>query len=790
MDETENILTGQGAQQNLPARLDTSVANDLLAQVRQKAAEKAAGATRARSGSVGKFGTNVRPQAPMAGTIKNLVNSPGSRGDDGLYGTEEIQNRRNIAWIPSETDKAGIRYAQDETSRTDVIIKDSIKQFGMSLMTLEDKAYIALGGIVSKATDNEFGKEMRDRAYESLDAKLYDMSLVATREPDVETLTAKITMGASSMLEMMAVGAMTGGYGALVQMGIMVAGDGTYNNMLRYAEENSGSIDGYEGNWVDIGIDLANAAAQVVIERKLGLGSGKLFAGTRGTWLRETINGFAQEASEEFLSDFGEVLKGNRDAQILADRWQDYMIGGAIGGVLQGALGAATYKGSRAKADASIATIANQVIAKANSHMAEAVVQKQAQQFAKQFNDKVEVEFARDMYQELSDRTEANFNKGPAHDLIVQNEMANRGADMTLADTIDMQAEATEQTIQALREAYEQGKSVMETAEGREFRPITPKEMNNTIEYYVDNAFKAMKMQNQTAEFKNFWNPIAEHYGIKATDTFMDTTIRAQIISDYNAGQASARLQQSFDTIKNLQEGRKDKIQAARVGKQTEAMIREQSNELNDAIEKAIPTPAVDNIMQEGQIAIPPNERSFYETGEVGERAQSARIRDMLAQQGVLDGARSEYKVLASKEMARDAALFAQANPQVAMEIAMGRAGPRGGIDAEVMFIAVRNHARANNNVYKLHELQSSPIQAKITESAQKLSGIRNLTGDGNYDVAKIIHDVNKMYGKNMTTEQKAAIQQNVEKINSLIERADLNKQEAWNNILKGMECP
>lgn len=1267
MDEKELILTGQGETQNVPKNLDTSIANDLIGQAENNGKTVV-------GPSIGKYGTgsgakptenkiskteqqkiaNINFIGGMSGRIKGMLNSPGFVGDNGMYDTDQIENRRNIAWIPElyeNTLNKNVAYTQDFTSSTPTIIKDSAKQFWMSLGTLGDKALIGLGGLTSKVTGGEFGTELRDRAYDTLESKLYNIGLESTEIGDVETWTSKITMGAASMLEMIGLGIMTGGIAPLAQMGVDVFGDGTYNNMKKYAEENNGSIEGYEGNWIDIGVDLANATAQVVIERKFGLGSSRFLRGAGGHFIKEGISGFMQESSQEFLSDFGEYIKGNESASIMMERWQDYLVAGVIGGILQGGLGAATYKVARMQADANAAQLYKDVVGRANPNISEDQLHRDSRAFAKSVNDRMEKEIAVDVYDELAQRVDANNDRGKLRDYLVGELSKARATSLGLKDPselseqdlLDIQDAATVIAKESVRMAWAEGVSILDTpianiyADGsklkvrgrkepekdlqevagevqptrseqivqrqkeintkkntrskseevQETQPaqiqdtnveqagqqdisnnyieqsydvanenarlddIYPEYTGETIEingvertvynsngeriaksaealrnFYnwfgnskvvdergrplvvyhgrrsetpfdtfrqgvafftnnrdvaqvfsdeyaynlvvdgqkipldydtaqhlsewlsgydygiddvirwhnfadlikergqesyedardsgeiqsgnldsvdlfgandihfeigsepisvylkienpkivdaknqewlagkfddsdmidlsgkydgsiiknireggptatmrdlsdvpiaddyivysntqiksVDNRgtfsadtgniyfqqaldninlkrgsynsryqeiilnkdsdistilhefahlwlnsyFKAMRAENAPESFVKMWSEVEKALGIRKKDRFLDKDISEkfargfekfvieggkgapeslkpayerlsvrlaniyddlstkyfdmvqdlkpevknwfawnEILSETFVGAETKDIEKTTEPIENLYEKAtvSDEPVSQRAKERSEAMkeaqnqirmegdAKKQADALNEKVEDVAPAELKED--SDEKMSSP------YTSEGKKERAQSKKIRNMAEAQGILIDARSEYNPYLSKAAAEDAAMLVKMDYEKAKNIAMGRIPPEGGIEAETMFIAVRNQALLNNDAYTLKLLQSSPIQARITEAAQRLSLVRNYTGSGENNVIKALNDIQKIYDKRIDAKSRAEIDKQVKRLNDLIERFDLDSEPAWKNLLKEMEC-
>ena len=402
--------------------------------------------------------------------IKNILSDPGFRSGDAFITEDEINKRANVAWSPMLARQGG-SYEENFKSSTGQIIKDEIVKFGMNLQTLGDKAQIGLGNLASLATGGAIGNEMRDRAYDSLESATRRMSLENAHAADAETLTAQVTQGAASMLEMIAAGLMTGGTAPLAQMGVEAFGDGTYNNMIKYANEHGGSIDGYEGNWLETGIDLANAAVQVGIERYLGLGKNYL-KGAGGHFLKEAVEGFAQESSQDFLTDLSEYLKGNGEAPT---NWEQYLVSGVIGGLLQGSLGAATYKYARTQADNEMSDLIFKATKARHPEKDDATLYKESRAQAKAFNDDVEAGVVQNTWDELANRIDANNDRGKIRDNLVSEFTKARVAALGLEsaeeldaeDLADIQDAATVAAGEAFRESFIEGVPIEQTLTAR-----------------------------------------------------------------------------------------------------------------------------------------------------------------------------------------------------------------------------------------------------------------------------------------------------------------------------------
>lgn len=423
--------------------------------------------------------------------IKSMLSEPGFRSGDAFITEDEINKRMDVGRDPYWDMNTGRTSFADLEFKSSVpqIVKDEVVKFGMGIQNLGDKARVALGGITALATNNKIGAEMRDRAYDTLESATRRMSLENTNAADAETLTAQVTQGASSMLEMIATGLVTGGIAPLAQMGVEAMGDGTYNNMIKYASEHDGSIEGYQGNWLETGIDLANAVVQVGIERYLGVGSNRFLRGTGGHFLKEAVEGFAQESSQDFLTDLSEYLKGNGDAPT---NWEQYMISGVIGGLLQGTLGAATYKYSRTQADNELSNLIFKATKARHPEKDDATLYKESRQQAKAFNDDVEAGIVKNSWDELANRIDANNDRGKVRDNLVSELTKARVAALGLEsadeldadDLADIQDAATVAAGEAFRESFIEGKPIEQTltarlvADGKDLvvRDLTPEE--------------------------------------------------------------------------------------------------------------------------------------------------------------------------------------------------------------------------------------------------------------------------------------------------------------------------
>lgn len=231
-------------------------------------------------------------------------------------------------------------------AQTAVAIENAL----MDLGGLGDLMDIAYGNVANWVSGGTVGKDLQDIAYKSIEMRMADMSRNADSVGGIESFLAKLSAGALSMAELALVSAATYGVGGLAQMGVQAMGEGTYNDMKAYADKHNGSIEGYVPEGADIALNFANALLQMRIEAKFGVASPRFLHGTSRGLVKEGLSGALQEASQSFVSDINEVLKGNQEWQSIVENAHGYIEDAVIGGLLQGTLGAATHYNAHAKA--------------------------------------------------------------------------------------------------------------------------------------------------------------------------------------------------------------------------------------------------------------------------------------------------------------------------------------------------------------------------------------------------------------------------------------------------------
>lgn len=250
--------------------------------------------------------------------------------------------------------KSGIH--EDVGEQTAVALENFLTNLG----TLPDKAEIAFGNLENAIVGGTLGQSLSESAYESMKLRLEDMQYAEDSVGGVRNLLSQIVAGATSMTELMLVGLATGGVGALAQIGVESLGESAFNDMQAYEEE-YGTMAGYVPKNKDVALNIANAIAQVAIERYLGVGSPRFLHGASRGFVKEAAGGFLQESSQSALADVNEWLKGHQEWQDIVENANQYIIDGVIGGLLQGTMGAATHYNAHRQAQQKIASTIAQV---------------------------------------------------------------------------------------------------------------------------------------------------------------------------------------------------------------------------------------------------------------------------------------------------------------------------------------------------------------------------------------------------------------------------------------------
>ena len=324
------------------------------------------------------------------------------------------------------------------TSDVGTIAWDSFRKGVMDLQSVGDKAEMAIGNTLAGISGNTLGTEMRDRAADSLMKTMEESRFVDSNYGDAETWTSRFVGGGMSMGEMLAVGAATGGVGLGAYVGTLSLSDGALNDMVKYQEEH-GNLDGYETDPKNLALDYGNAVFQVASELMLGTGrlvNGKfLSAGrTSSALAKEALDNFIQESSQGAVSDITEILKGNKDVDVLKENAWGYIKDGVVAGVLGGAIGGSAYKLNKNRALQNLDKI-NAVI---NPNATPAEIREKSEEVF----EKTEEKMLKSFVPELMAQNEAINDKGAIRENV-------RTKIASMYEDADMSEQEKAQTIEA-----------------------------------------------------------------------------------------------------------------------------------------------------------------------------------------------------------------------------------------------------------------------------------------------------------------------------------------------------
>lgn len=324
------------------------------------------------------------------------------------------------------------------TSDVGTIAWDSFRKGVMDLQSVGDKAEMAIGNTLAGISGNTLGTEMRDRAADSLMKTMEESRFVDSNYGDAETWTSRFVGGGMSMAEMLAVGAATGMAGLGAYVGTLSLSDGALNDMVKYQEEH-GNLDGYETDPKNLALDYGNAVFQIASELMLGTGrlvNGKfLSAGrTSSALAKEALDNFIQESSQGAVSDITEILKGNKDVDVLKENAWGYIKDGVVAGVLGGAIGGSAYKLNKNRALQNLDKI-NAVI---NPNATPAEIREKSEQVF----EKTEEKTLKSFVPELMAQNEAINDKGAIRENV-------RTKIASMYEDADMSEQEKAQTIEA-----------------------------------------------------------------------------------------------------------------------------------------------------------------------------------------------------------------------------------------------------------------------------------------------------------------------------------------------------
>lgn len=441
---------------------------------------------------------------------------------------------------------------------------------------LRDEMRITVGNLANAISGGSVGQELQDLGYRNIDNTMASMQLNEDSVGGVTDLVAKLVGGATSFTQLAAESIISAGVLPLAHIGIQTYGEGAYNDMKKYEEEH-GSLEGYKPESVDVAINLLNSAFQVGSEAWLGVGSPRFLRGwSRGAW-KEGLSGFVQESIQGAVNDFAEIAKGNKEFSDMLDSADDYLVDGVIGAVLQGGLGAATYSTARRKSDNIIARA--HAIAKGRK-----TPNREDFDIAKKLNDAKEREYASVLTTEFKAQFDASTGEGKLQQNIanalnkaVQAKELDLGTDSETDLAQKLEAIATQETMNAMEMAAEQGKSVSEM------------ELNNIVykdgaiylegetpelgERAVDRARVIAERQSGLAEAKTKLDALNQE--IKETQKALDEAKAAAKEAQVKRLQARLEKQQALEA-KRTQEAERLQAQTEKLQKRIESRLAEQ----------------------------------------------------------------------------------------------------------------------------------------------------------------------------------------------------------------------
>lgn len=441
---------------------------------------------------------------------------------------------------------------------------------------LRDEMRITVGNLANAISGGSVGQELQDLGYRNIDNTMSSMQLNEDSVGGVTDLVAKLVGGATSFTQLAAESIISAGVLPLAHIGIQTYGEGAYNDMKKYEEEH-GSLEGYKPETVDVAINLLNSAFQVGSEAWLGVGSPRFLRGwSRGAW-KEGLSGFVQESIQGAVNDFAEIAKGNKEFSDMLDSADDYLVDGVIGAVLQGGLGAATYSTARRKSDNIIARA--HAIAKGRK-----TPNREDFDIAKKLNDAKEREYASVLTTEFKAQFDASTGEGKLQQNIanalnkaVQAKELDLGTDSETDLAQKLEAIATQETMNAMEMAAEQGKSVSEM------------ELNNIVykdgaiylegetpelgERAVDRARVIAERQSGLAEAKTKLDALNQE--IKETQKALDEAKAAAKEAQVKRLQARLEKQKALEA-KRTQEAERLQVQTEKLQKRIEARLAEQ----------------------------------------------------------------------------------------------------------------------------------------------------------------------------------------------------------------------
>ena len=379
-----------------------------------------------------------------------------------VYSTDEILKDYVTNLDQSEIDEivrsSGIKGSLGEQAA--VAVQNAL----MSYNSLTEYNTLSGGNTINYFTGNNIGDEWRDMGYEAMLNRKELMEINEESVGGVRNWLAKLAGGATSMGQMALEGFATAGVLPMAKMALESYGEGTFNDLKKYADEHEGSLEGYEPKGVDLAINTANGFIQAYIERKWGVASPRFLTGwSRGFW-KEGVGGIVQEFSQSEAEELAEVAKGNMEVAELLDNVLDNLIDATVAFPLQGALGAISNGQHRKRADAIMAR------ARAISRGAKEPT-KEDYDFAKKINDAKERELASALTTEFKSAFDETTGEGKLQKKIageIKRAVEAKELDLDTANETELAQRieqiATQETLTAIEDALEKGESVSELA--------------------------------------------------------------------------------------------------------------------------------------------------------------------------------------------------------------------------------------------------------------------------------------------------------------------------------------
>lgn len=400
------------------------------------------------------YAENLRSERLKKNSIQPDFNVPNAKSTDMVF--KESVMRLTPVEIDDIMRNSGFR--ESAWKQTGVAIENAL--IGMNQMS--EEMALAVGNLENYLTGGQIGEELQNIAYEALDDRMSQMALNEESVGGIRDFWAQVAGGAVSFTQLALEGVATAGILPLAQIGIQAFGEGTYNDMKKYADEHDGSLKGYRPKGTDVAINTANTIFQVASEAWLGVGSPRFMRGWSRGFAKEAGSGFVQESLQDVVQDFAEIAKGNKGFEDMLNNADQYLIDGVIGAMLQGPLGAVTYSQARRRSDMIIARA--HAIAKGRKTPV-----KEDFDVAKKLNDAKERNYASVLNKEFKAAFDASTGEGQLQQNIAsalnkaaESKELDLGVDNETDRAQKIEQIATQETLNAMEMAQEQGKAISE----------------------------------------------------------------------------------------------------------------------------------------------------------------------------------------------------------------------------------------------------------------------------------------------------------------------------------------